>query len=201
MSMRSNHSHLAMQNRSRQSGLALSLTLHCVLLLLVLGQVVYLATRHRARIDATSDQLYSLTESTLRIVGGLEKRLVVEAYFSPKEELPADLRNTRVVLDNFLDELIQIGKGKVVVKRFNPIEDKALQDTCTRIGIKPIDTQSSTTTAVGVSRAYKSTRTREIALLPRDVLWMSVQIVLAMVGIAVFLYLLVIVLLPRLPVE
>ena len=158
MSMRSNHSHLAMQNRSRQSGLALSLTLHCVLLLLVLGQVVYLATRHRARIDATSDQLYSLTESTLRIVGGLEKRLVVEAYFSPKEELPADLRNTRVVLDNFLDELVQIGKGKVVVKRFNPIEDKALQDTCTRIGIKPIDTQSSTTTAVGVSRHWQGLR-------------------------------------------
>ncbi|MEY3142586.1 MAG: hypothetical protein RLY21_1079 [Planctomycetota bacterium] len=56
-------------------------------------------------------------------------------------------------------------------------------------------------TAVGVALAYKSTRTRELALLPRDVLRMSVQIVLAMVGIAVFLYLLVMVLLPRLPVE
>ena len=56
-------------------------------------------------------------------------------------------------------------------------------------------------TAVGLALAYKSTRTRELALLPRDVVRMSVQIVLAMVGIAVFLYLLVIVLLPRLPVE
>lgn len=56
-------------------------------------------------------------------------------------------------------------------------------------------------TAVGVALAYKSTRTRELALLPRDVMRMSVQIVLAMIGIALFLYLLVIVLLPRLPVE
>ena len=56
-------------------------------------------------------------------------------------------------------------------------------------------------TAVGVSLAYKSTRTRELANLPREVVRMSVQIILAMVGIALFLYLLVIVLLPRLPVE
>lgn len=56
-------------------------------------------------------------------------------------------------------------------------------------------------TAVGISLAYKATRTADLAMLPRDVLRMSVQIVLAMVGIALFLYLLVIVLVPRLPVE
>ena len=156
--MKRTHQDLAMTSRRSQSGLAIALALHFVLLLVVLGQVVYLATRHRARLDATSDQLYSLTESTRRIVGQLEKRLVVEAYFSPKEDLPADLRNTRVVLDNFLDELVQLGKGKVVVKRFNPIDDKNLQDTCTRIGIKPIDTQSATTTAVGVSRHWQGLR-------------------------------------------
>jgi len=156
--MKRTHQDLAMTFRRSQSGLAIALALHFVLLLLVLGQVVYLASRHRARVDATSDQLYSLTESTRRIVGQLEKRLVVEAYFSPKEELPADLRNTRVVLDNFLDELVQLGKGKVVVKRFNPIDDKTLQDTCTRIGVKPIDTQSATTTAVGVSRHWQGLR-------------------------------------------
>ncbi len=148
----------AASSRCRESGIALPLTLHFLLLLLVLGQAVYLASRHRARLDATSDELYSLTESTRRIVGGLDKRLVVEAYFSPKEDLPAELRNTRVVLDNFLDEIAQLGKGKLVVKRFNPIEDKSLQDTCTRVGIKPIDTQSATTTAVGVSRHWQGLR-------------------------------------------
>ena len=56
-------------------------------------------------------------------------------------------------------------------------------------------------TALGIALAYKSTRTRELALLPREALRMSVQIVLAMVGIALFLYLVVIVLVPRLPVE
>jgi hypothetical protein len=56
-------------------------------------------------------------------------------------------------------------------------------------------------TAVGIALAYKSTRTGDLARLPRDVLRMSIQIVLAMVGIALFLYLLVMVLVPLLPVE
>ena len=55
--------------------------------------------------------------------------------------------------------------------------------------------------ALGVALAYKATRSADVAQLPRDVLRMTVQIVLAMVGIALFLYLLVIVLVPRLPVE
>lgn len=56
-------------------------------------------------------------------------------------------------------------------------------------------------TAVGVALAYKATRTRELVLLPREALRMSVQIVAAVAGIALGLYLLVIVLLPLLPVE
>lgn len=56
-------------------------------------------------------------------------------------------------------------------------------------------------TAIGISLAYKATRTAELERLPREVVRMSVQIVAAMVGIALALYLVVIVLLPRLPVE
>jgi hypothetical protein len=35
--------------------------LHVVLLLLVLGQIVYLASRHRVRVDLTSEKLWSAT--------------------------------------------------------------------------------------------------------------------------------------------
>lgn len=148
------------RSRSHENvrGEALALSLHVVLLVLVLGQVVYLASRHRARVDATSDALYSLTDSTRKLVTGLQKRLVVEAYFSPKEELTSDLRGTREVLDNFLGELVELGNGKVAVQRFNPLDDKTISDKCVRIGVKPIDQQSSSTTSVGVSRHWQGLR-------------------------------------------
>jgi hypothetical protein len=55
--------------------------------------------------------------------------------------------------------------------------------------------------ALGVAMAYKAIRVRTLAEWPGAVLKMSLQIVAAMVGIAVGLYLLVIVLLPMLPAE
>jgi hypothetical protein len=56
-------------------------------------------------------------------------------------------------------------------------------------------------TAIGISLAYKATRSVELAQVPRDAARMSLQIIGAIVAGAVFLYLLVIVLLPMLPVE
>ena len=55
--------------------------------------------------------------------------------------------------------------------------------------------------AFGVEVAYKAIGVQNLAEWPKAVLKMTLQIIAAMVGIAVGLYLLVIVLLPMLPAE
>jgi len=55
--------------------------------------------------------------------------------------------------------------------------------------------------ALGVAMAYKAIRVKDVSEWPKAVLRMSAQIVAAIVGIAVGLYLLVILLLPHLPAE
>ncbi|MFM2165500.1 MAG: hypothetical protein RL325_1937 [Planctomycetota bacterium] len=55
--------------------------------------------------------------------------------------------------------------------------------------------------AIGVSMAYKAIRVHDLAEWPKAVARMSLQVVAAIVGIAIGLYLLVIVLLPHLPAE
>lgn len=142
----------------RQTGAALALALHVVLLLVVLGQIVYLASRHRVRFDLTTDGLYSTTASTRGLLDKLDKRLVIEAYFSPKEGLPVNYRETRVVLDNFLDELVQLGRGKVVVQRFDPNSDKAVADRATRVGIKPAELRSATSSSLSFDRHWQGLR-------------------------------------------
>lgn len=141
-----------------QRGSALGLVLHVVLLALVLGQVVFLASRYRVRFDSTADGYYTLTGSTRDIIESMQDRLVVEAYFSPKEDLPGQWRDGRDVLDNFLDEVVQVGRGKIVLERFNPNDDKAIADKCTRLGIKPIDLRSGTATSMEVNRNWQGMR-------------------------------------------
>lgn len=143
---------------TNERGSALAMALHVVLLAAVFGQIVYLASRHRLRFDLTSDGLYSLTDSTRLLLGKLDKQLLVEAYFSPKEKLPVALRDTRAVLDNFLDELVQLGGGRVVVQRFDPNEDKVIAERCQRIGVQPADLRGGTSTSVSFDRHWQGLR-------------------------------------------
>jgi ABC-type uncharacterized transport system involved in gliding motility auxiliary subunit len=154
--MAKNHFH-GIQSES-QRGTALAMALHVVLLAAVFVQVVYLASRHRLRFDLTSDGLYSLTDSTRTLLTKLDKQLLVEAYFSPKEKLPVALRDTRAVLDNFLDELVQLGKGRVVVQRFDPNEDKVIAERCQRLGVQPADLRGGTATSVSFDRHWQGLR-------------------------------------------
>ena len=134
------------------------LLLHVVLLLLVLGQIVYLASRYRVRIDMTTDKLWTTTASTSKLIGKLEERLIVEAYFSPKENLPLSMSSSRDWADNFLDEITQLGKGRVIVQRFDPNSDAAIAKTALRLGIEPINTKSQSATSLSVDQHWQGLR-------------------------------------------
>ena len=62
---------------SAARGRALATLLHILVLVCVLGEIVYLASRYRVRFDTTSDHQYSLTESTRSILAALDKRLQI----------------------------------------------------------------------------------------------------------------------------
>lgn len=143
---------------AREGGQVLGLLLHVLLLLLVLGQVVYLASRYRVRIDMTSDKLWTSTDSTRSVLSKLDKRLLVEAYFSPKDDLPLNMRGTRDWADNFLDEITQLGGGKVVVQRFDPNSDKAVADKATRLGVQPLNLSSRSATSLSVDQHWQGLR-------------------------------------------
>jgi ABC-type uncharacterized transport system involved in gliding motility auxiliary subunit len=146
------------ERRCAEGGAALATVLHVVLLLLVLGQIVFLASRNRVRLDLTSDKLWTTTSSTRALLDRLDQRLLVEAYFSPKDKLPVLYRTTRTWADSFLDELVQLGKGKVIVKRFDPNADKAIADKATRVGVKPLDLRSQTATSASLDRHWQGLR-------------------------------------------
>lgn len=144
--------------RRAERGGALAVVLHVVLLLAVLGQTVFLASRHRVRVDLTSEQLWSSSESTRTVLEKLDQRLVIEAYFSPQEKLPVTFRESRKWAESFLDELVQLGKGKVVLQRFDPNADEAIKKRAERVGVKPLQLTNSSTTSLSVDVHWQGLR-------------------------------------------
>lgn len=132
--------------------------LHAALLLVVLAEVVYLSSRHRVRVDLTGDRLWTSTASTQRVLEKLDKQLVIEAYFSQRDALPVQERQVRDWIDNFLDELVQRGGGRVVVQRFDPNADKAVSDKATRLGIQPYSRRSQSTTSLSFDQHWQGLR-------------------------------------------
>lgn len=127
-----------LQNPVRsQSGYALSAALRVILLLVVVGEVVYLARQHRVRFDFTSDKEYTLTDSTREVLKGLEDRLLIEAYFTDDDKLPLVARPYRSALTSFLDEYQQMSDGRIVLRYYDPQEDEAIKQKAERLGMQP----------------------------------------------------------------
>jgi hypothetical protein len=141
-----------------RGGYVLEVVLRVVLLIAVLGQVVYLATNYRERVDVTKGQLYTLTESTRRVIDGLKQRLVIEAYFSRDDKLGAAFRENRRMLDNFLDELVQVSGGKIKVEKLDPQEDVEIKLQAERVGIRPAQLQDVGDNSLNVNVVWQGLR-------------------------------------------
>ena len=141
-------------------GFALGSLLQSVLLLAVLGQIVYLAANWRVRIDTTAERVYTLSESTRRVLDGLGDRLLIEAYFSPDDELTPQNRVGREVLRGLLDELTQDSGGLVQVRFFDPASDRELRDRAVRLGIRPARISDQSDRAFSLREFWQGMRLR-----------------------------------------
>ena len=149
-----------MRRQHRVSGSILGSVLQSLLLAAVLGQVVYLAASYRLRIDTTAEGLYTLSDSTRRVLGRLEDRLLIEAYFSPDRDLTQSNRIARDVLRGFLDELVQEGGGKVQVQYLDPATDRELRDRAVRLGIRPAQVSDRSERSLSLREFWQGLRLR-----------------------------------------
>jgi len=150
---------------------AAGLILHVFLLLVVAGEVLFLAATHRERVDLTADAIYSRAPVTLRMIERLEAPLRIEAYFTNAEKLTSDWRDGRRALDNFLDELVQTSRGMITVDYIDPNDDPAVVRRAQRLGIQQRvvqqreDGQASATQVWQGLRLRYATRTEIVPLI------------------------------------
>jgi len=123
---------------SSSAGFVHEAVVRIVLVVLIAGQLVFLGSRYHARLDLTGDRLFTLTDSTKRVIQGLDDRLLIECYFSPESKLSTAYQERRRALNNFLDELVQMSDGKVVLQRFDPQDDQMVKEKAERLGIQGI---------------------------------------------------------------
>jgi len=102
-----------------------------VLVLNLLGDYV------RGRLDLTHDRLFTLSEGSREILGGLDD--IVHLTFFRSGDLPQEIQlNVRDVRDLIAD-LRNASDGKLVVRELNPDGSEDAAEEATSMGVAPID--------------------------------------------------------------
>ncbi|MBN1901482.1 GldG family protein, partial [Candidatus Sumerlaeota bacterium] len=127
------------------------LTISILLIIMVLN---FLVARHLVwRVDLTKDKLYTLTDSSKKIVGGLKDQINIKAYFSQK--LPPYLSNIRQDVEDLLKEYQAHAKGNLHVKFIDPTNyDEEQKRKLMFDGIMPINLQTIDKHKFEVMEAY-----------------------------------------------
>ncbi len=108
-----------------------------VLVIVVLANVLF--ARVNLRLDATEDNLYSLSEGTRKILGELQQDVSIKLFYTRSlENLPVSLKTYAKRLEDFLSEYEYEGGGKITVETYDPKPDSVEEEWAQKYGMNGI---------------------------------------------------------------
>ncbi len=121
-----------------------------VFLTLVLGNVP------GARVDLTSDKLYTMTPAAAKILHGLKVPVQVKFYVTPVEKMPTELKNLERDVVDKLRDYARASDGKLQFQVFDPQNDEKMQGDLQQKGIRPFQVQSVERDEIGVKLIWSA---------------------------------------------
>ncbi len=122
-----------------------------LLVVVILVLVNFISVRLFGRLDLTKQKVYTLSDASKRIVGGLDDRITVKAYFT--EDLPAPYNNNRRAVLDILNDYRAYSNGNLQYDFINPQGDKGEQEAQQQ-GIPPVEVQVVNNDKLEVKRGY-----------------------------------------------
>ena len=123
--------------------------------LLVIGILILLniiSIKIFFRLDLTPNKIYTLSEASKSIVGKLDDKLVVKAYFT--DNLPAPYNTTRRYLQELLDDYRSNSNGNLNYEIISPSDESELEKDAQRYGIQPVQIQTYKNDRAEAMKAY-----------------------------------------------
>lgn len=129
----------------RQKNWLLGLSAVIIVLINLISLKIYF------RIDLTSNNAYSLSETSRQVISSLKSPLTVRAFFT--EDLPAPYNNVERYLRDLLEEYADYGGRNFQYRFINPAHEKnkkELED----YGVRPVKVQEYKKDKISIGEAY-----------------------------------------------
>lgn len=118
--------------------------------ILILTNII--SVRFFSRLDLTEGNVYTLSDASKTLVGNLEDKFLVKAFFS--SELPPPYNNNRRYLQDQLDEYRAYSRGNFQYEFIDPASKSELEQEAQRYGIPPVQVQILKENKFQVEKAY-----------------------------------------------
>jgi len=108
------------------------------LLLVALILINYLAAKLPVRLDATADQVYTLSPGTKTLLGKIDEPIELDFYFSRGVDgVPIGYKNFAVRVQEMLRQYVRSSHGKVHLNIIDPKPDTPEEEKATAAGLTP----------------------------------------------------------------
>ena len=109
-----------------------------------------------ARVDMTSDRLFTMSPAAARILEDLKVPVQVKLYITPSEKMPTQLRNMERDITEQLRNFESISKGMLRYSVYNPQDDEEMQQNLAAKGVSPFQVQSVDKDEIGVKLIWSA---------------------------------------------
>lgn len=135
------------------------LTFGAAALLLLAGS--FLLTRFTsdlggARVDLTSDRLYTMSPAAKTILGDLKVPVQVKLYITGADAMPTELKTLERDVTDKLRDYASASDGMLQYSVHDPQDDDQMQDALTQRGIRPFQVQSIDKDEIGVKLVWSA---------------------------------------------
>ncbi len=114
-------------------------TLYVVLLVAIIVVFNFVSRALFLRFDLTENNIYSLSNSSKKVIEKLDDRMVAKVFFS--KDLPGQLANSRRYLQDLLEEYEAYSKGRFHFEFIVPDANEEAQTEARNYGIPPMQAQ------------------------------------------------------------
>ena len=109
-----------------------------------------------ARIDMTSNKLFTMSPAAARILKDLEVPVQVKLYITPADKMTTQMRNLERDITEQMRNFEQVADGMLEFQVFYPQNDEDMQKTLTDRGIRPFQVQSIEKDEMGIKLIWSA---------------------------------------------
>jgi ABC-2 type transport system permease protein len=109
-----------------------------------------------ARVDMTSDKLFTMSPAAAQILKGLEVPVQVKLYITPGDKMPTQFRNLERDISEQMNNFQSVSGGMLEYEVLNPQDDEEMQQDLMSKGIQPFQVRSVDKDEMGVKLIWSA---------------------------------------------